>query len=76
MPTITCKQLGGACSKAFTAETFEEIGDMSRKHAMEMMASNDPDHLEAMQKMSKLMQNPEEMNKWFAERMAEFEALR
>lgn len=36
MKTMTCKQLGGACDKEFSANTFEEIAELSKQHGMEM----------------------------------------
>lgn len=36
MKTMTCKQLGGACDKTFSANTFDEIVTMSKHHGMEM----------------------------------------
>ncbi|MGS0526510.1 hypothetical protein ACU8V7_16330 [Zobellia nedashkovskayae] len=36
MKTMTCKQLGGACDMEFSANTFEEIADLSKNHGMEM----------------------------------------
>ncbi len=38
---MTCDQLGGGCKKVFTAETFEEIAEMSKNHGMEMYKAND-----------------------------------
>ncbi len=73
MKTMTCKQLGGACDKTFSAETFEEIAELSKHHGMEMMS--DPAHQEAMQKIMELMKNPEEMQKWFESKKREFNAL-
>ncbi len=75
MKTMTCKQLGGACDKSFTADTFEEIAEMSKQHGSEMFKKADPAHMEAMNKMMELMHNPAEMQAWMAERRAEFEAL-
>lgn len=57
MKTMTCNQLGGACDLEFTAESFEEIAEMSKKHGMEMFAQNDTPHLDAMHKMKNLVQN-------------------
>ena len=37
MKTMTCRQLGGACEQEFQANSFEEIGKMSKQHAMEML---------------------------------------
>jgi len=66
MKTMTCKQLGGACDKAFTANTFEEIEEMSKRHGMEMFQKNDKPHLEAMNKMTALMKSSDSdaMNEW------------
>jgi len=72
---MTCKQLGGACDMVFKADSFEEMAELSKQHGTEMYHKKDADHLAAMQKMMELMQNPEAMQKWFAERKAEFEAL-
>jgi len=75
MKSMTCNQLGGACDKIFSADTFEEIAELSKQHGMEMFQSKDAAHLEAMGKMRALMQNPEQMQKWFKDKKAEFEAL-
>lgn len=75
MKTMTCEQLGGACEKAFQAESFEEIGEMSKNHAMEMFQQGDEAHLKAGEKMKELMQNPDEMKGWFDSKRKEFDAL-
>ena len=75
MKTMNCKQLGGACGKAFHADTFEEIAEMSKKHGMEMFQKNDELHLKAMNEMQELMQKPEAMNDWFENKKKEFDAL-
>ena len=75
MKTMTCKQLGGACDKEFHANTFEEMAEQSKKHGMEMMQKGDPAHLKAMNEMRELMKTPDAMNKWFAEKKKEFDAL-
>ena len=75
MKTMTCKQLGGACDKSFQANTFEEIADMSKQHGIEMFQQQDEAHLHAMQNMQKLMQSPEDMEKWIQSKRDEFEAL-
>jgi len=74
MKTMTCKQLGGACDHEFTAETFEEMAEMSKKHGMDMFGKGDGPHLEAMHAMKALMKSPADMNAWFAEKKAAFEA--
>ena len=75
MKTMTCKQLGGACDKAFNANTFEEISGMSKQHAMEMFQKKDGAHLKAMNEMQELMKKPEVMKEWFENKKKEFEAL-
>ena len=75
MKTMTCRQLGGACAKTFTAETFEEIAEQSKQHGIEMFQKGDKAHLKAMEDMKVLMQNPEAMQRWFKTKRQEFDAL-
>jgi predicted small metal-binding protein len=75
MKTMTCKQLGGACDKEFSANTFEEIAEISKKHGAEMFQQGDADHLKAMNAMKTMMANPGVMRDWFAKKKAEFDAL-
>ncbi|MCG8489477.1 MAG: hypothetical protein MI756_18560 [Chromatiales bacterium] len=75
MKTMTCRQLGGACDKTFHADSFEEIAEMSKQHGMEMFKIQDQAHLQAMQKMQVLMQDPDALKNWFENKQKEFEAL-
>jgi len=75
MKTMTCIQLGGACDKAFHANSFEEIAEQSKKHGMEMFQKGDEAHLESLNKMMDLMKSPEEMKSWFESKKKEFESL-
>ncbi|WP_117882129.1 DUF1059 domain-containing protein [Aureibaculum luteum] len=75
MKTMTCKQLGGACEKEFNANTFDEIGELSKVHAMEMFQRGDKPHLKAMNEMSELMKSPNAMNAWFNKKRKEFDTL-
>jgi hypothetical protein len=75
MKTMTCKQLGGACNQPFTANTFDEIAALSKKHGMEMFQKGDTPHLEAMNEMQKLMTSPASMNQWMEGKRKEFERL-
>jgi len=75
MKTMTCNQLGGACEETFTAATFEEIAAQSKQHGTQMFAAGDEAHLAVMEDMKILMQDPEAMQRWFAEKKAVFEAL-
>jgi hypothetical protein len=75
MKTMTCSQLGGACEETFQAATFDEMGELSKAHAMEMMQKQEPAHLGAMQEMGQLMQDPAALQAWFDGKRAEFDAL-
>jgi predicted small metal-binding protein len=75
MKTMSCKQLGGACELKFSANSFEEIAEQSKKHGMEMFQKGDEDHLKAMEKMKELMNDPNAMNEWFEAKRKEFESL-
>ncbi len=72
---MTCKQLGGACDKAFQANTFEEIAKMSKQHGMEMFQRKDEGHLKAMNEMETLMHSPAAMKEWYEQKKREFDAL-
>jgi GTP1/Obg family GTP-binding protein len=72
---MTCKQLGGACSKKFQAQTFEEMAEMSKKHAMEVANKGDKAHIEKMKEMKDLMNTPGAMKEWFEKVQNEFDAL-
>lgn len=72
---MTCNQLGGACDHEFQAETFEEMAEMSKKHAMEMFGKGDGPHLEAMHAMKTLMGTPGAVEEWMDQKRQEFEAL-
>jgi hypothetical protein len=43
---------------------------------MEMYKKQDAAHLKAMEEMRKLMESPEEMNRWFESKRKEFDELR
>ena len=75
MKTMTCKQLGGACNKSFSADTFDEIVTMSKRHGMEMFEKNDKSHLDAMEEISVLMQDQSKMQEWFNQKKEAFNAL-
>jgi hypothetical protein len=45
MKTMTCNQLAGACNEEFKANTFMEISEMGKKHAMEMFQKGDEAHI-------------------------------
>jgi predicted small metal-binding protein len=75
MKTMTCRQLGGACDQKLSANSFEEIAEVSKKHVTEMFQINDEDHLNAAGKMKELMKTPGAMKEWFENKRKEFDAL-
>jgi len=75
MKTMTCKQLGGACDKEFTASTCEERAKMSKEHGTEMFKAGDQLHLDAMSAMRELMHEEGAMEKWMKEKKDLFESL-
>ena len=75
MKTMTCKQLGGACNEEFHAHIFEEMKQISQKHAHEMYKKGDEKHIKVMKEMMELMKNPHAMKKWMDNKRKEFEAL-
>lgn len=75
MKSMTCKQLGGACEKIFTASSFEQIAQLSKAHGTEMFQVKDEAHMKAMNEMMALMQTPNAMQEWMDSKRKEFEAL-
>lgn len=75
MKTMTCKQLGGACDKTFSANTFEEIAEQSRQHGMQMFQQGDQQHLQAMNDMREQMKDAKAMQAWMDMKRKEFESL-
>ena len=75
MKTMTCKDLAGACDAEFHADTFDEMAEMSKKHGMEMLGQGDQAQIEAMEKMTELMSDPDAMKEWFETVRKMFESL-
>jgi len=75
MKTMTCKQLGGVCDVEFKAETFDEIAQLSQQHGKEMFQKGDKAHLNAMNKMQKMMQAPNGMQEWMDKKRNEFNSI-
>jgi len=75
MKTMTCNQLGGACDKEFSANSFDEMAKMSKEHSMEKFQKNDEAHLAAKDAMLDLMKTPEAMQDWFNGKRNEFDGL-
>lgn len=72
---MTCKDLAGACDVEFQAETFDEIAELSKKHGVEMVEKGDQAHIEAMDKMTELMSDPEAMKEMMEKLQNDFNLL-
>lgn len=75
MKTMTCRELGGACDKTFTANTFDEIGQLSKEHAKEMFDKRDLPHLEALKQMNEMMKDQNTFIQWLKSKKETFENL-
>ncbi len=77
MKSMTCNELGGACDHVFSANTFEEIQEMSKQHGMEMFQKQDQPHIAAMQEMRATMVSADSdaMKNWMDEKRKAFDAL-
>ena len=75
MKTVTCKQLGGACKLVFKAATFKEVASLSQQHGIEMAKANDQAHLDAMEEMEVLMNDPQAMQQWMKDKEEMFNRL-
>jgi len=73
MKTMTCKQLGGACDETFSAETFEEMAELSKAHGMEMFQKQDAAHMKIMGEMKTLMEKPGALEEYMADKRKQFE---
>jgi len=73
MKTMTCKQLGGACDETFSANSFEEMAELSKAHGMEMMQKQDAAHLKIMGEMKAIMEKPGGIEQYMAEKKKAFE---
>lgn len=75
MKTMTCKQLAGACDTEFRAETFQQMGELSKTHAMEMAEKGDQEHIAKTDEMKELMNKPGAVQEWFEKMQTQFDAL-
>jgi predicted small metal-binding protein len=75
MKTMSCKELGGACDQAFSADSFDEMAMMVSKHARELVQQGDEAHINAMNEMRKSMGSPEAITAWMDEKRKAFDAL-
>lgn len=75
MKTMTCKELGGACDEKFTANSFDEIGRLSKEHTKQMFDQRDLPHLEAIKQMNELMKDKTAFIQWLHLKKEAFDKL-
>ncbi|APG59894.1 DUF1059 domain-containing protein [Christiangramia salexigens] len=75
MKTMTCRQMGGACEQKFSANSFDEISELSKEHGIEMFQKADKPHFRAMARMKELMKTSGSMTGWLNSKRREFDAL-
>ncbi len=56
MKTISCKELGGACTQAFRGSTFEEVASQRQKDRAERVAMADQPRLAGMAEMMTILE--------------------
>lgn len=73
MKTMTCKQMGGPCDTAFTANTAEEMMKVGGEHLEEQKA--DPAHKAAYDMMVAAQTDANTRGQWIAKFQEDFAAL-
>jgi len=74
MKTMTCKQLYGPCNTLIHGETSEEMMQNSKKHAMELAALGDEEHIRVMKAMKQHMGDPEAVKQFMEKFQKDFAA--
>ena len=72
MKKMTCRELRGACDLEITGNSPEEMGANSKAHIVEMIQSQDKDHIEAIESMRAL--SPEDQQKWYEDFAKSFDS--
>lgn len=75
MKTMTCKQMGGPCDKAFQGNTADEVIKAQDKHLKEAVANGDTTHEEAAKAMQARWKNPIKGMGWYMQAKKDFAAL-
>ena len=65
MKTMTCRQLGGPCDLAHTADTADEIIQAQDRDLKATVAGNDTTHQEAAEAMTGRWRNPLKGMGWY-----------
>ncbi|WP_395124028.1 DUF1059 domain-containing protein [Antrihabitans spumae] len=74
MKTMTCKQLGGPCDTAFSAEKADDVIHQQDQHLKDMVAGGDESHREALKEMQGRWKRPVSGLGWYRKTKKEFAA--
>jgi len=75
MKTMTCKQMGGPCNKAFHGKSADEVIKAQDAHLKEMYAKGDKTHQKALTEMQGRWKNPIKGMGWYLKTKKDFAAL-
>jgi predicted small metal-binding protein len=75
MKTMTCRQLGGACDLALSADTADEVIKAQDRHLREAVASGDTTHEPALKDMKGRWKNPLKGMGWYRDTKKSFASL-
>ena len=75
MKTMTCKQMGGPCDRAFSGESADDVIKAQDQHLKEAVAAGDTMHEQANHEMRGRWKNPIRGLGWYRQVKKDFAAL-
>ena len=65
MKTMTCRQMGGPCDKAFQGDTADDVINAQDQHLKDMVAAGDEAHVPANNDMRGRWKHPLKGMGWY-----------
>jgi hypothetical protein len=75
MKTMTCRQMGGPCDKAFSGETADDVINAQDQHLKDEVAAGDTAHEPANKDMRGRWKHPIKGMGWYKDTKKAFAAL-
>ena len=75
MKTMTCKQMGGPCDKAFSGATADDVINAQDQHLKDEVAAGDTAHVPAREDMKGRWKHPIKGMGWYKDTKKAFAAL-
>lgn len=75
MKTMTCKQMGGPCDEAFTADSADKMVDAGSTHVTTKAAEGDVEHMKVADMMAESQADPAKAKVWFDSFMETYNSL-